>query len=464
MKSKPTYQELEKENEILRQKLEISKNDEKFKKCFDNSKAIKLQINTATKQIIKANEAAVNFYGYSKNELLQKTVRDLNTSSPDKINTTIKEVINSKSNFFEFQHKLSNGKIKDVEIYVSPFNIDDETHMIATVYDITERKKTEQYLKRYKEIVNSASEHMSFIDTNYVYQAVNNAYSNAHAKTENQIIGYSVAKLFGNEIFNKSLKEKIDACFTGKTIKYQEWFDFKGIGKRYMNVSYYPYFENNKIVGLIVDSSDITEWKKAEQAVIKENQRFKNIMDINPAGIYLVDKQYNIEYINPAIEKEFGQVNGKKCYSYFHGLSEACKWCKNKEVFAGKSVRWEWFSEKSKKYYDLFDMPLKNSDGTISKFEIFFDITDQKKAVKASEEKLRSILKSMDDIVFMLDKENRFVSVNAPRGVLYLKPEMFLGKKHSEVIPKHVDDLYNAAMINVKKGKTEEYEYSLGKT
>ena len=383
MKSKPTYQELEKENEILRQKLKISKGDEKFKCFFENNKAIMLQIHAKTKQVIKANKAAVNFYGYSKNELLQKTISDLNTLSLNKINTTIKEVVKNKSNFFQFQHKLSNGKIKDVEIYVLPFSIDDEIQMIAIVYDITERKKAEQNLKLFKKIANSTLDHMSFIDTDYVYQAVNNAYLNAHKKTENKIIGYSIAELFGDDIFNNTLKEKTDACFTGKTIKFQEWFDFKGIGKRYMNVSYYPYLENNKIAGLIVVSSDITEWKKAEQAVKKENERFKNIMDINPAGIYLVDKQYNIEYINPIIEKEFGQVNGKKCYSYFHGLSEVCKWCKNKEVFAGKSVRWEWFSEKNKKHYDLFDIPIKNPDGTISKFEIFFDVTDRKKAEKA---------------------------------------------------------------------------------
>ena len=38
---------------------------------------------------------------------------------------------------------------------------------------------------------------------------------------------------------------------------------------------------------------------------------------------------------------------------------------------------------------------------------------------------------------------------------------MFIGKKHSEIMPKSIDDKYNNAIINVKKGKTEEYEYDL---
>ncbi len=92
------------------------------------------------------------------------------------------------------------------------------------------------------------------------------------------------------------------------------------------------------------------------------------------------------------------------------------------------------------------------------------DITKRKKAEEAlreSEEKFRSIIKSMDDMVFVLDKDDVFISVNADNKDLMLKPEMFIGKKHCNVVPKHVDELYNRAMINIRKGETEEYEYDL---
>lgn len=39
MKSKPTYQELEKENEILRRKLKISEKKERFNEYFEHNKA-----------------------------------------------------------------------------------------------------------------------------------------------------------------------------------------------------------------------------------------------------------------------------------------------------------------------------------------------------------------------------------------------------------------------------------------
>jgi len=352
MKKKPTYQELEKEIENLRQKLEISENNERFQNYFDKNKAVMLQINSATKQITKANEAAVNFYGYSKNELLQKTVSDLNTLSPNKINIIIKEVINRKSNFFEFQHKLSNGKIKHVEIYVSPFNIGDETNMIATVLDITERKKAEQDLKASKEKYRILTETMKDV--------------------------------------------VIKIAITGELLYVSPATEIFG--------GYKPEEE----IG-----NDMSKYFAVENDYLRAVKLIKEVIETHKSGSF-----------------EF---------MYKH---------KNKAPFPVEHTY----------------MPLIKDNKVYAIQMILRDISDRKhaeQALKVSEERFRSIMKSMDDIVFMLDKENRFVLVNTASRDLYLKPEMFLGKKHSEVIPKHVDDLYNAAMINVKKGKTEEYEYFL---
>jgi hypothetical protein len=49
-------------------------------------------------------------------------------------------------------------------------------------------------------------------------------------------------------------------------------------------------------------------------------------------------------------------------------------------VFAGESVYWEWHSFRTGKTYELFDTPMINADGSISKLEIFHDITARKQA------------------------------------------------------------------------------------
>jgi signal transduction histidine kinase/DNA-binding NarL/FixJ family response regulator len=119
-------------------------------------------------------------------------------------------------------------------------------------------------------------------------------------------------------------------------------------------------------------------YKNAGKAFLTEKNKLANIFEAIQDGIYIVNWEGDIEYVNPVLEKEFGPYQGRKCYAYFHGRNEVCPWCKNADVHAGKTVQWEWTSA-SGKTYDLLDTPLKNLDGSISKLELFRDISDRKK-------------------------------------------------------------------------------------
>jgi len=123
----------------------------------------------------------------------------------------------------------------------------------------------------------------------------------------------------------------------------------------------------------------IDELKKSEHRYISEKNKLSNIFSAMQDGVYMVDKDFNIEYVNKVLIKDFGDYEGKKCYQYFHKRDEICQWCKNDEVFKGKTVRWEWHCDKNDKTYDLIDTPIYNSDGSVSKLEIFRDITKEKR-------------------------------------------------------------------------------------
>ncbi|MEW6570164.1 MAG: ATP-binding protein [Nitrospirota bacterium] len=150
---------------------------------------------------------------------------------------------------------------------------------------------------------------------------------------------------------------------------------------------------NDRVVnGIVINSRDITESKQAEVSLRYEKEKLANILDTMVDGVYIVNEQQDIEYINPALEREFGPVQGRKCYEYFHDRKAKCPWCKNEIVFGGKIIQWEWYSPKTQKTYDLIDTPLKNSDGSISKLEIFRDITERKE----SEEKLKKMTEELE--------------------------------------------------------------------
>ncbi|MBK9574061.1 MAG: diguanylate cyclase [Rhodoferax sp.] len=143
--------------------------------------------------------------------------------------------------------------------------------------------------------------------------------------------------------------------------------------------------EGSGVVLTWTDISKIKHFQTHAEQLATDRARLLGILDALPDGVYITNAEHEIEYLNPVLEREFGPVNGRKCYAYFHGGSAQCAWCKNPEVFAGQSVRWEWTSPKGRSY-DLFDMPFHNSDGTVSKLEIFHDITASKDDRRRMEE------------------------------------------------------------------------------
>jgi PAS domain S-box-containing protein len=132
--------------------------------------------------------------------------------------------------------------------------------------------------------------------------------------------------------------------------------------------------------------NEISHRKQAEQTLRDQRDQLLNILDSIADGIYLANQDFEIEYANATLLKEFGPIDGKKkCYEYFENRRDVCPNCRTGEVFAGKTLRWQWYSAKNKKTYELMNTPLTNADGSVSKLEIFRDIT----GYKESEEALR---------------------------------------------------------------------------
>lgn len=120
-------------------------------------------------------------------------------------------------------------------------------------------------------IVNLTDELFSFVDRNYCYQEVNNAYLKFFNRTKEEYIGTHIAKIMGLVQFLE-IKSFMDRCFSGEMVTYERWFDFK-YGKRYyLIVSYTPYKSENEILGVIVSVKNYTQQKLLEEKQIHDKE------------------------------------------------------------------------------------------------------------------------------------------------------------------------------------------------
>jgi len=137
--------------------------------------------------------------------------------------------------------------------------------------------------------------------------------------------------------------------------------------------------KNGVPIGSVRMSRDITKVVELEKRIKEERDNLNLIFESMVDGIYIVSKDYEIEFMNKVLIDVVGDQTGDICYKVFHNREEPCPQCKSPEVMNGKTVRWEWYSLRMNKTYDLVETPLTNIDGTISKLMIFRDITDRKR-------------------------------------------------------------------------------------
>ena len=279
--------------------------------------------------------------------------------------------------------------------------------------EIVERKRAEEMLHKYEYIVSSASDLMSFIDKNYIYQAVNKAYLEAHQKEREDIVAYSIADLHGDEVFERVIRPEIDKCLSGERIQYQAWFDYRGWGRKFVDVIYNPYVNRKgAIEGVVVSVRDVTEHKLADDALKESEQKLANIIDFLPDAMFGINRRGEVILWNKAVEAMTGinaeDILGKADYEHaipFYGKRRPLlvDMVLQPEPFHDKeydNIRKEdnvIFAERyithlpgNPRFLKATSTPLYDPDGNIiGAIEILHDITHRK---QAEEERKAQIL------------------------------------------------------------------------
>ncbi|MBN2299147.1 MAG: PAS domain S-box protein, partial [Deltaproteobacteria bacterium] len=176
---------------------------------------------------------------------------------------------------------------------------------------VINRIKAEDMLRKYELIASTVHNPMSFIDKLYIYQAVNDAYLNAFKKSREEIIGHSVADLFGKDVFDKKIRKHLTRALHGKEAHYEEWFDYPAWGKRYVILSYFPYHEKDgTISGIVSISRDITDRRRGEELLKESETRYRHLFEFANDAILIIKDQVIVNCNQKSIETFGGTKDG----------------------------------------------------------------------------------------------------------------------------------------------------------
>ncbi len=186
----------------------LSKSEKRYRRLFTDNQAIELLINPTTGKIVDFNKAAIQYYGYSEEELKSMRIMDINTLSPEEITHEMSTAEIEKRTSFSFKHRLASGEIRDVEVYSGPIELDNQHLLYSVIHDITAWKNAEEKLKQAKQSADSANRAKSEFLANMSHEI---------RTPLNAVIGFS--ELLSKMVTNKKHKSYLDSIQTaGKTL------------------------------------------------------------------------------------------------------------------------------------------------------------------------------------------------------------------------------------------------------
>ncbi|MGD9973749.1 MAG: PAS domain S-box protein [Desulfatirhabdiaceae bacterium] len=303
-----TYEELEKqvhalqiENDEMRRANQAISESEAFHRLTLENISDTVVITDDHGKIVYACPNAGTIFGLSQNQIYAKgTIQELIHGKAWEVSELGRE---KEIRNIEWTVRDTSGRERFVLITVKSVSIRGGT-VLYVIRDITEKIKSDENLRRYKNIVSSTADGIALIDENYQYVLVNDSYERFSGAKREKFIGKTVSEYSGQEIFEECIKPNFDRCLKGEVVNYQEWFAYPGLGRRFVDVTYYPYHDSeNSICGVICNTRDITDLKRLEVLHQEMKARTEAILSGIMDTFYSLDNQWRFTLINPAAEK-----------------------------------------------------------------------------------------------------------------------------------------------------------------
>jgi PAS domain S-box-containing protein len=134
--------------------------EERFRRMFERHSAAMMVIDPEAGNIIEANEAAADFYGWPTNELKQMSIQQINALPPETVRSEMDKAKSSERIRFEFSHRIADGSTRDVEVFSSNIEFEGKTVLYAVIHDVTDRKLAEKALReseaRFRTLIDQA--------------------------------------------------------------------------------------------------------------------------------------------------------------------------------------------------------------------------------------------------------------------------------------------------------------------
>lgn len=271
-------------------------------------------------QFFDINEEFLRLFGYDRNEVIGSNPLALNMWVHLEDRTKMLESLHTsgRAEGFETLFRTKSGEIRNMLVVAELVDIASDRYILGLSHDITKQKKAEreitELLHRNELILNSAAEGILGIDLQGNSTFVNQSAAWMLGYEVEELIGKHAHTIWHHSMENGSIYPE-DECPMYATIRdgkvhnniRDEVFWRKDGTSFSVAYSSTPIVDNDKIIGAVVNFRDITERRRAEEAVRDSEEFIKRIVDASPNIIYIYDL---LEHRNIYANNEISRILG----------------------------------------------------------------------------------------------------------------------------------------------------------
>jgi PAS domain S-box-containing protein len=378
--------------------------EERYRNLFENAKDVIILFDLKG-NVTSANKGAEE-YGFNKSEMLGKNMlKFISKRYWPKLLSDVAQIALGKTAKGKIDIHTPKGD-KTAEYRSNPIFSHDRVVGIQTILeDTTGHKKAEEDLResegRYNALIESINDVFFAMDRDFRYTYWNKASERLTGISAKDAIGKSLTEVFPDVKGTRVEQFYKEALRTQQPQSYLNKYQLGG--KDYVfEINAYP-----TKAGLSVFVKDLTERKKAEEALQKSEEKWRSLAENAPNVIVIVDRVGTIQFINrTVVDARPEEIVGRSVYDFIDPEHHNVVKKTIEQVFqTGEGSRYGISGvgpKGSVAWYETHAGPIKHDGQTVAVTLITTDLTERKKTeelLRESEGRFRDLFESIQDPV-----------------------------------------------------------------